>query len=423
VKIIAMSRQGRLALAVSVLAIAVPLATATAAGEAPSLTTPRNGTQTNDATPTFAGTASNVSSTITIEIFQGAAEGQRAFRSFSLPVSAGAYSGAPTEPLPDGRYTARARQRDRAGRDLISNVSTFTVDTVAPTVRLAEPAPGAILRTASPIVKGTAEPRAVTISISPGTAAAARALRTLRTTAGGDGKFSAKVDSPLDDGVWTVLARQTDQAGNTGSSAAFSFQVDTGPPEVILISGPVPLGLGTRTVRIEFGADEPATFRCRLDNASRAAPCRSPLVLRELAAGRHALTIVAVDRAGNEDPTPAVLRFTIDVAAPNLSVAPRLGTGRSGAVSIGLRCLTSQSLGPCVGTVTLRRAGRALLTKPLGFRVRSSTGARLIGQLRAFALRELRQRGSLAVELVVVAVDGRNNVGRARLKRTLVYPK
>jgi hypothetical protein len=58
-----------------------------------------------------------------------------------------------------------------------------------------------------------------------------------------------------------------------------------------------------------FHSNEPgSTFRCKLDK-HRFQRCRSPLRLRHLEPGRHVLRVVAVDRAGNVDPTPAVVHF------------------------------------------------------------------------------------------------------------------
>jgi hypothetical protein len=53
-----------------------------------------------------------------------------------------------------------------------------------------------------------------------------------------------------------------------------------------------------------------STFRCKLDGRPLSA-CSSPLRLRHLKSGRHVLRVAAVDSAGREDPTPAVVRFQV----------------------------------------------------------------------------------------------------------------
>ncbi len=58
-----------------------------------------------------------------------------------------------------------------------------------------------------------------------------------------------------------------------------------------------------------FHSSEPgSTFRCGLDGQP---PARCPSVKRfsSLRPGRHVLRVFAVDRSGNEDPTPAIARF------------------------------------------------------------------------------------------------------------------
>lgn len=58
-----------------------------------------------------------------------------------------------------------------------------------------------------------------------------------------------------------------------------------------------------------FRSSEPgSTFRCKLDR-SRWRRCRSPLRIRRMRRGRHALRVAAVDAAGNRDLSPAVTRF------------------------------------------------------------------------------------------------------------------
>jgi hypothetical protein len=61
-----------------------------------------------------------------------------------------------------------------------------------------------------------------------------------------------------------------------------------------------------------------STFRCKLDKHP-VATCPASERFGNLKPGRHVLTVVAVDAGGNEDPTPAVVRFTV----PGSSKHPR----------------------------------------------------------------------------------------------------
>jgi Ca2+-binding RTX toxin-like protein len=64
-----------------------------------------------------------------------------------------------------------------------------------------------------------------------------------------------------------------------------------------------------RPVSFRFAANEPAGFRCKLDARPYRA-CTSPRAYR-VKAGRHAFRVLAVDLAGNSDPTPALFRFAV----------------------------------------------------------------------------------------------------------------
>jgi Ca2+-binding RTX toxin-like protein len=76
------------------------------------------------------------------------------------------------------------------------------------------------------------------------------------------------------------------------------------PPGTLFASGP------RRLVSFAFGASESkASFRCRIDR-KRFTPCRSPRAYR-LKLGPHVFRVYAIDRAGNRDRTPAVVKVRI----------------------------------------------------------------------------------------------------------------
>jgi hypothetical protein len=60
----------------------------------------------------------------------------------------------------------------------------------------------------------------------------------------------------------------------------------------------------SRKAKFTFTATEAATFLCSLDKKP-ATPCASPFKKRVKKVGKHTFTVVAVDAAGNLDPTPA----------------------------------------------------------------------------------------------------------------------
>ena len=61
----------------------------------------------------------------------------------------------------------------------------------------------------------------------------------------------------------------------------------------------------------QFDGDEAgSTFSCAVDRQAPR-PCSSPLKLKRLKKGRHEISIVAVDAAGNADATPATDSFKV----------------------------------------------------------------------------------------------------------------
>lgn len=88
---------------------------------------------------------------------------------------------------------------------------------------------------------------------------------------------------------------------------------DRKPPQTRLLRRPARTlyAVGSRRVVVfAFASNEPGSrFRCKVDRA-RLEPCRSPRAYR-LGAGRHAFRVFAIDRAGNRDRTPALLRLRI----------------------------------------------------------------------------------------------------------------
>ncbi|MGZ6803956.1 MAG: hypothetical protein ACXVFU_12990 [Nocardioidaceae bacterium] len=61
---------------------------------------------------------------------------------------------------------------------------------------------------------------------------------------------------------------------------------------------------------IALGADEPASFTCSLDGGPFV-PCSAITTYANLHPGPHTVAARATDRAGNTDPTPAVVRITM----------------------------------------------------------------------------------------------------------------
>ncbi|HEX3433364.1 MAG TPA: Ig-like domain-containing protein [Solirubrobacteraceae bacterium] len=202
------------------------------ASTAPGVTLTKLPEYTNNTQPSFSGSADTSEATpkVTLRIFRGSsASGAEARRPVQVAASAGAWSATVPQPLVDGTYTAQAEQAAESGPPGVSATTTFTVDTVAPAPTLS--APGA--STGQETLSGSAgvapgDRRQVTVELFSGSAAEGQPVETITVNASGN-SWSASLAS-LNTGEYTALARQSDEAGNSGVSAPASFNVTAPPP-------------------------------------------------------------------------------------------------------------------------------------------------------------------------------------------------
>jgi Ca2+-binding RTX toxin-like protein len=89
--------------------------------------------------------------------------------------------------------------------------------------------------------------------------------------------------------------------------------IDRRPPATRITAHPPALTRSTRAWRpavFRFAANEAGSrFRCKLDRKPYRG-CTSPRVYR-VRAGQHVFRVIAIDPAGNADPTPALFRFSL----------------------------------------------------------------------------------------------------------------
>jgi subtilisin-like proprotein convertase family protein len=129
--------------------------------------------------------------------------------------------------LPEGTHTFEVRAFDQYGNvDGSPAIYTWTVDVTAPALRI-DSAGGA-----APTVRGIAgtssgDGGSVTVDLFSGSSPSGSPLQSVAVPRDGSGAFSAQFDH-VSDGTYTVRARQTDAAGNTGSSSPVSFPIGGG---------------------------------------------------------------------------------------------------------------------------------------------------------------------------------------------------
>ncbi len=248
--------------------------------------------------------------------------------------------------------------------------------TPAPEVTITEPADGSSVATTTPLFRGTAgtglaDSGTVTVKLYPGVGDGSPPVETLEALVRADGTWSVR-SSGLSEGSYTARAEQGDLLGSVGRASA-AFAVDVTPPETVIDSGPRD-PINSASASFGFHASETgSTFECSLDGAAYAA-CASGQKYSGLADGRHRLAVRARDRAGNVEATPATFEWTVDTAAPavtltvpangatvsdatpSLSGAAGMAAGDSGTVTVRIYAGGSAS-GTPVRTLTTTRSG------------------------------------------------------------------
>jgi hypothetical protein len=119
--------------------------------------------------------------------------------------------------------------------------SVATATKFPPVVTLTAPANGAYVNTTTPTLSGaagntTGDNTTITIKIYSGSSATGTPVQTLTTTR--SAATWTKTASALTNGsTYTAVASQTDTSGNTGTSTANTFKVDTTKPTATSVSG------------------------------------------------------------------------------------------------------------------------------------------------------------------------------------------
>ena len=153
------------------------------------ITAPASGAQTNDTTPTVAGTggtATGDAATVTVKIYSGATATGSPIQTVTPTVGGGGTWTFDAAALAEGTYTAQATQADNTTppNTGTSAAVTWTVDTTPPNVALTAPANGAVPGTHTPQIAGTGSTGAtdlasVTVKIYSGTTATGSPVQTL----------------------------------------------------------------------------------------------------------------------------------------------------------------------------------------------------------------------------------------------------
>jgi hypothetical protein len=175
---------------------------------------------------------------------------------------------------------------------------------------------------------------------------------------------SPKTFGSLSDGSHTVSFRAQDAVGNQDqTSATRTFTVDTTAPDTVIDSGPA-AGSTITTNSASFGfhgfAGDTAKVQCKLDGAPYA-DCTSPKTFSSLSEGSHTVSFRAEDAVGNQDASPAIRTFTVDVAPPPDTTPPqtRIDSGPGSKAKKGIGSFSFSASEAASFECSLVMSGRA----------------------------------------------------------------
>ena len=213
--------------------------------------------------------------------------------------------------LSDGNHTFQVRARDAAtNSDATPATYTWTVDTTPPDTTL----------TATPPNPSSSADAAFGFTGSDSSAGVARFECQLDSDAWAT-CVSPRTYSGLSEGDHTFRVRAIDGAGNSDASPAehtWTIALPQ-PPDTTLTSAP-PVLSNSATASFTFSSNaSSSTFECQLDSAPFAA-CTTPTSYSGLTDGSHTFQVRARNASGQTDPTPASFVWTIDTAAPSLTL-------------------------------------------------------------------------------------------------------
>lgn len=317
------------------------------------ITQPAMGSTTNDATPTISGT-SDPNVTVELRIDGGGV--------ITVMADAmGNWSYTPPSDLSDGQHNVEARAVDAVG-NAATTMTSFEVDTSAPTLTIDTPANGSSTTEKRPVISGKADPNAkVSLSLD--------GAQPVEITADAQGNWSYTPEQDLVEGEHSVVAEASDNGGNKANTSS-TFTVDTTAPSVTISAPAKDSVVMTRRPAIsgtsEPGADVTVSIDGTVIGTVRANEQGQWVISldRDLDNGKYTVEAQASDAAGNSASTshdfevsvgpPAMVTITspLDGATLN-SNSPQTITGTATPNAM----VTIEIDGKTFGTVTADAQG------------------------------------------------------------------
>jgi hypothetical protein len=315
--------------------------TVDATGPAVTIGAPLDGSATSTPTPTVTGTAGTAPGDlrpVTITVYAGTGSDGTPLQRLATVAEHGRWSVRLAPLAPNLRYTVQAVQADARGNLGLARAA-FVLDMVAPQPSLDAPAAGT--RTGGmPSFTGHAgsaswspttgaDSVTVTVLVYPGSVAGGAPVQQLTAAVSG-GSYQV-TSTGLASGRYTAVASQRDAAGNVGSSAASTFDVDSDAPVVTLRApggdggSPTPplagaagtaAGDSATVVVTLYRGDLAAGSPVRQLDAVRTGESWAVQVLYALPGGRYTAIARQADAAGNIGASTA-WTFTVAGGAPS----------------------------------------------------------------------------------------------------------
>lgn len=233
--------------------------------------------------------------------------------SFSICSTSGVtYAG----PLAEGGHSFEVRAVNSAGTDPTPAAYTWTVDTTPPEAEIKTHPEDPSAGNSAAFTYGSSENGSTfQCSLEPAGEPA------VFTSCAGSGKTypDAQHPAPFADGEWTFAVRATDKAGNQGTAAEFSWEVDNSladetPPETTIVSKP-PDPSDSSTASFTYESNElGSSFECALDGVPFSLCAATGVTYTGLSNGPHSFQVRAVDQASNVDASPAGYSFEVVLA-------------------------------------------------------------------------------------------------------------
>ncbi len=350
---------------------------------------------TNQPSQTISGTLADANPGALVHIMDGATEIATATRagdgSWTATVTLGA----------QGAHVISATATDLAGNAGASGSTTFTLDTIAPSVAITSS--GGLTNQASQTVSGTGE-SGTTVQLYDGAAAIGASA-----VVGAGGTWSQTI-TLASQGGHSITARDTDAAGNFSTSAAVAYTLDSIAPALVIgtaggatnaraqtISGTVGTVDAGTVVHILAGTTEIGTATV---NGAGAWSALVDLTV----IGPQTLTVQDTDTAGNLATAAVSFDYTpIAIPAPAAGISAISGdiivVDAAFAPLSGLTKLVLNGTG--INTVTVASNAAAAFSNAIQIVSSLATGGSQIDGSALTAATTLTATGSTAADLII----------------------